>query len=88
MTEKHETAPTRQAISKTFRETIKIGSASSWDKNILNLFHVKYEKDSFADLRDVVDPRYFESPDDEEARNRISSHCSSDVSLRGYVECV
>jgi hypothetical protein len=88
MTEKHETAPTRLAVNKTFRETIKIGSASSWDKNVLNLFHVKFEKDSFADLREIVDSRYFEPPDgDEEARNRINFQCSSDVSLRGYVKC-
>jgi hypothetical protein len=74
MAEKHETAPTvRLTTTKAFRETIRIGSASSWDKNILNLFHVAFEKDSFADLRWVVESRYFEPPDDdEEARNRNS----------------
>lgn len=74
MAEKHEAAPTTSlATIKAFRETIRIGSASSWDKNILSLFHVAFEKDSFADLRRVIDSRYFEPPDDdEEARNRNS----------------
>lgn len=72
--EKHEVAPTRLAIAKGYRETVKIGSASSWDKDILNLFHVKFERNSFADLREIVDARYFEPPDDdEEARSRINS---------------
>lgn len=72
--EKHEVAPTRLAITKGYRETVKIGSASSWDKDILNLFHVKCERNSFADLREIVDARYFEPPDDdEEARSRINS---------------
>ena len=64
MAEKHEVAPTAQTVPKEFRETVKIGSASSWDKNILNLFHVDFQRDSFSDLRQFVDRRYFEIPDD------------------------
>ena len=84
MAEKHEVvSATTPAATKAFRETIKIGSASSWDKNILNLFHVGFEKESFADLREVIDSRYFEPPDDDDdARNRMYFQCNADGSLQ------
>ena len=42
MANKHETAPTAVKPPGEFRETIKIGSASSWDKVTLDLFHVNF----------------------------------------------
>ena len=51
---------------KEFRETVKIGSASSWDKNILTLFHVMFDRTEFSDLRDFLDARYFRTPDEDE----------------------
>lgn len=70
MAEKHEIVPTR--LAKAFRETIRINSVSSLNKNILSLFHIKFQKDSLADLRELVDPRYFEpSLDDAVHKARI-----------------
>ena len=66
MAEKHEVAPTALMAPREFRETVKIGSASSWDKNILTLFHVSFERKSFADLEEFVDRRFFAPPDDDE----------------------
>jgi hypothetical protein len=66
MAEKHEVAPTALTGPRSFRETVKIGSASSWDKNILALFHVSFERKSFTDLEEFVDRQYFGPPDDDE----------------------
>lgn len=48
MADKHEAAPTAVKPPKEFRETVKIGSASSWDKNIVSLFHVLEVREAFA----------------------------------------
>ena len=77
MAEKQEVAPTALKVPKEFRETVKIGSASSWDKNILSLFHVGFERDNFADLKQFVDAKYFEPPTDNE-KSRLS------ISLLAY----
>ena len=71
MAEKHEFAPTASTVPKEFRATVKIGSASSWDKNILALFHVDFQKNSISDLREFVGENYFEPPTDEETRQGI-----------------
>jgi hypothetical protein len=70
MADKHETAPTAMKPPKEFRETIKIGSASSWDKDILSLFHVSFDRTEHSDLRDFLDAKYFQAPsmDDESYR--------------------
>jgi len=62
MSEKHEALSTALKPTKEFRETVKIGSASAWDKNILSLFHVGFDRNSFADLRRFIDFKYFEPP--------------------------
>ena len=66
MSGKHEVAPTALNPRKEFRETVKIGSASAWDKNILSLFHVRFDRNSFADLRGFIDSKYFEPPSTED----------------------
>lgn len=66
MSERHEVAPTALKSKKEFRETIKIGSASAWDKNILSLFHVGFDRKSYADLGGFIDSKYFETPSTEE----------------------
>ena len=56
---------------KEFRETVKIGSASSWDKVTLGLFHAVFDRNDCSNLNDFLDPRYFEPPiDDESYRKR------------------
>jgi hypothetical protein len=85
MAQKHEVAPTASTVPKEFRETVKIGSASSWDKNILSLFHVGFERDDFADLKKFVDARYFDPPtDDEETRQSIRFLRASNGSVQPY----
>lgn len=73
MAEKHEVMPTTLKVHKEFRRDCEDWSASSWDKNILSLFHVDSLKtDNFADLRTFIDARYFEpTTDDEESRQSI-----------------
>ena len=71
MTGKHDEAPMALTMPKEFRETVRIGSASSWDKNILSLFHVVLQKNT-SNLREFIDSQYFEPPtDDEESRQGI-----------------
>jgi hypothetical protein len=67
MANKHEAAPSALKPPKEFRETVKIGSASSWDKNILSLFHVSFDRSKFYNLQDFLDAKYFQPPsvDDE-----------------------
>ena len=55
--------PTAMRPPKEFRETIKIGSASSWDKNILSQFHVGFNRNDFGNIRDFIDEKYFRAPD-------------------------
>src|SRR6202035_4791335 len=62
MADKHEAAPTAMKPPKAYRETVKIGSASSWNKITLALFHVAFDRNTVSDLRDVVDPKYFQTP--------------------------
>jgi hypothetical protein len=67
MADKHEIEPTAMKPPKEFRETVKIGSASSWDKNILSLFHVGFDRNTFADLENVIDSKYFRPPSTDES---------------------
>ena len=60
-----ETTSTAMKKPKEFRETVKIGSASSWDKNILSLFHVGFDQKDYAELRNFIDDKYFRAPDDD-----------------------
>lgn len=62
MADKHEAVPTAMKPPKEFRETVRIGSASSWDKNILSLFHVSFDRTELSDLRDFLDLRHFQPP--------------------------
>jgi hypothetical protein len=64
MANKHETAPTAMKPPGEFRETVKIGSASSWDKVTLDLFHVEFNKSDTSDLRssNFIDKSYFDPP--------------------------
>ena len=66
MSDKQATVPTAMKPPKEFRETIRIGSASSWDKNILSLFHVAFDPSKFSDLQLFLDPRYFQRPAEDE----------------------
>jgi hypothetical protein len=66
MADKHETEPTALKLPKEFRETVKLGSASSWDKNILSLFHVGFDRHVFSDLRHFLNGRYFQPHSDDE----------------------
>jgi hypothetical protein len=68
MASKHETAPTALKPPGEFRETVKIGSASSWDKVTLELFHVMFNKAEYTELRGskYIDQRYFEAPSEDE----------------------
>src|SRR6202035_4484843 len=72
MASKHETAPTALKPPGEFRETVKIGSASSWDKVTLELFHVNFNKTEYTELRgsNYVDERYFEAPPENEKCHR------------------
>ena len=83
MAEKHETKPSAFKPPKEFRETVKIGSASSWDRNILSLFHVDFDRNVYSDLSDFLDTKYFETPsDDEELRVGTPVRDCSDCRLR------
>jgi len=64
MANKHDATPTAMKPPGEFRETIKIGSASSWDKVTLDLFHVLFTKTRYTDLRgsNYIDKKYFEPP--------------------------
>jgi hypothetical protein len=68
MANKHETAPSIIKPPGEFRETVKIGSASSWDKVTLDLFHVDFNKTDTSDLRgsNFIDKRYFDLPTEDE----------------------
>ena len=73
MAEKYEATSSALTAPREFRETVKIGSASSWDKNILALFYVSFERKSFAYLEEFVDRRYFEPPNDDEESSQSAS---------------
>jgi hypothetical protein len=64
MANKHEMTPTAMKPSGEFRETVKIGSASSWDKVTLDLFHVDFKKTDISDLRgsNFIARSYFDPP--------------------------
>jgi hypothetical protein len=62
ISDKHEAAPTAKKPPKEFRETIVIGSASSWNKITLTLFHVAFYQDAYSDLRGFLDPKYYDPP--------------------------
>jgi hypothetical protein len=64
MADKHEVAPTAKKPPGEFRETIKLGSASAWDKVTLELFRVVFNKTEYTELQgsNYVDKRYFETP--------------------------
>ena len=49
MAEKHENNPSTIRTSK-YRKTIDLRSASGWTKWNLDLFNVKFEKDTYIDL--------------------------------------
>ena len=63
MAEKHEAAPSAmKPSSQEFRQTIKLGSASSWDKNILSLFHVDFDQSKHSPLEHVINAKYLQPP--------------------------
>jgi hypothetical protein len=68
MADKHGVAPTAKKPPGEFRETIKLGSASAWDKVTLKLFHVVFNKNRYSELQgsNYIDKRYFETPADSE----------------------
>jgi hypothetical protein len=68
MANKHEAEPTAMKPPGEFRETVKVGSASSWDKVTLELFHVMFKKTDYTELRGskYIDARYFKSPPENE----------------------
>jgi hypothetical protein len=68
MANKHEEEPTALKPPSEFRETVKIGSASSWDKVTLELFHVAFKKTQYTELRGskYLHERYFEAPPENE----------------------
>src|SRR5947207_7564861 len=89
MANKHETAPTAPKPPKEFRETVKIGSASSWDKVTLKLFHVAFDRNRFSNLRDFIDSTYFQPPtDDQDYRRRNTYFIVTHGRLREYSECL
>src|SRR5438045_3507867 len=72
MSDKHEAAPTAMKPPGEFRDTVKIGSASSWNKVTLSLFHVDFNKAKYSDLRTskFITEKYFQPPTkDEECYN-------------------
>jgi hypothetical protein len=62
MAEKHEAAPTAMKPPKAYRETVKIGPTSSWNKITLVLIHVVFDRNEISDLQDFVDAKYFQTP--------------------------
>jgi hypothetical protein len=62
MAEQREAMPSAIKPSKEFRQTVRIGSASSWDKNILSLFHVAFDQATTSDIQLFLDPKYFQPP--------------------------
>lgn len=89
MSEKQEAKPSTLKPTKEFRETVKIGSASSWDKNILSLFHVAFDRNVYSDMRDFLDGKYFETPsDDEDLREGTCVRYCADCRLRANSACV
>jgi hypothetical protein len=44
-------APTAKKPPGEFRETIKISSASAWDKVTIKLFHVVFNKTDYTELQ-------------------------------------
>src|SRR6202035_826447 len=87
MASKHETAPTALKPPGEFRETIKIGSASSWDKVTLELFHVTFNKSVYTQLRGskCINQNYFEAPSEDEECYQGSRQCSL-VLILGYLK--
>jgi hypothetical protein len=63
MEDKREAAPSAMKPPKEFRQTVKIGSASSWDKDILSLFHVSFDRMTSSDLAHFLNPQYFRPPE-------------------------
>lgn len=89
MADKHELVPTALKPPKEFRETVKIGSASSWDKITLQLFHVAFDRNRFSSLRDFIDSTYFQSPtDDQDYRHRNTYIIITHDRLRVYFACL
>src|SRR5438045_9573914 len=87
MADKHESAPTALKSPKEFRETVKIRSASSWNKVTLKLFHVAFDRNRFSDLREFVDSTYFLPPaDDQDYCRRNTYVIATHVRLREYFE--
>lgn len=82
MAEKHESTPSAMRPSKEFRQRVVIGSASSWDKNILSLFHVAFDRMTCSDLRQFLDAKYFESPGEDQDCYKGNS-CESRLTV-GY----
>jgi hypothetical protein len=62
MVNKYEIVSSVIKSSGEFRETVKIGSINSWDKIILDLFHIDFNKTDTSNLRDsnFIDKRYFD----------------------------
>lgn len=74
---------------KVFRQTVKIGSASSWDKNILTLFHVKFDSTDLSDLHDFLDAKYFQPPPpDEESSQGILVTRLEATLMVGYYDII
>jgi hypothetical protein len=86
MADKHEAEPTAMKPPSEFRETVKIGSASSWDKVTLELFHVAFKKTRYTELRGskFIDERYFEAPSENEECYQ-GSLCST-MLIVGYLK--
>ena len=86
MADKHETAPTARKAPREFRETVKIGSASSWNKVTLTLFHVAFDRKNFSNLRDFLDLEYFECPtsDQDYCRRNLSCFVTDDRLRKPY----
>ena len=75
MAEKHEAAPSAMKPVKEFRENGQIGSASSWDKVTLKLFHIAFDRNDRSNLREFLDPGYCEPPTDDENYRKRDLYC-------------
>ena len=54
MAEDHENRP-RLNATKQYRQVVRLGSASAWDKFYLDLFQVDYDKNLYDQLPPEVD---------------------------------
>jgi len=64
--DKHEAEPSVVKPSDHFNQTIKLGSASSWNRNILSLFHVGFDQSEFSSLDKILDAKYLKPPEKHE----------------------